>query len=112
MRGTKSTCGDEKCLCACVLFVCFMREEEMAYTHTLTERARGRRRESECSDNNIHHHHWFFSLLLVGMVMIMVGKRKTYLSCMYVSTEVEKLGGENGKEQLLRQGLERERATW
>ena len=46
MRGTKSTCGDEKYLCACVLFVCFMREEEMAYTHTHTERARGRRRRA------------------------------------------------------------------
>ena len=51
-------------------------------------------------------------VLIRGMVMIMVGKRKTYLSCMYMSTEVEKLCGENGKEQLLRQGLERERATW
>ena len=101
----KSVCVRVSCLCA----LCVRRRW---HTHTLTERTRGRRRESIRSDNNIHHHHWFFSLLLVGMVMIMVGKRKTYLSCMYVSTEVEKLGGENGKEQLLRQGLERERATW
>ena len=63
-----------------------------------------RRRESDganaCTDNNND----LIRSPLVGLGGVGLGP----LSCVHVSAEVEKLGGEDSKEQLLRQGLERE----